>query len=197
MAWLRTRRSFRSAVFYLSFLGLENFNDANISSVTLGVYAMRGELMQAQQYPTSWYVMWAADRTVPGIDCCSNVHHYQLRLACTHNKHTPSETFPLDSIQFTFNMHREPNTPTRVPNFSWTPTIESQLTRVGQMEAPLTPQDTGRMWTSSQYIPFRLDVAWFSSWSLSNVRALTSTLTSIGHVLLSNVLSCCFAFFHT
>lgn len=56
MAWLRTRRSFRSAVFYLSFLGLENFNDANISSVTLGVYAMRGELMPAQEYPVNWCV---------------------------------------------------------------------------------------------------------------------------------------------
>lgn len=56
MAWLRTRRSFRSAVFYLNFLGLENFNDANISSVTLGVYAMRGELMPAQEYPVSWCV---------------------------------------------------------------------------------------------------------------------------------------------
>lgn len=38
------------------------------------------------------------------------------------------------------------------------------------MEAPLTPQDPGRMWTSSQYIPFRLNATWFSSWSLSNVR---------------------------
>ncbi len=67
MAWLRTRRAFRSVVFYLNYLGVENFYDANITSVTLGVYAMRGELLPAQEYTTNWYALMMCGAVL----CCS------------------------------------------------------------------------------------------------------------------------------
>ena len=67
-----------------------------------------------------------------------------------------------------YNVSWDPNADVPVPGFSWRDAgIEPRLQRVGSFRVVLNQQKG--MWTRSQYVPVRLDAAWFNRFLLTKV----------------------------
>lgn len=124
------------------------------------------------QFDTSWMRMRRQVRAV------TLYLAYLGQRSATTKRTVNVSVFALDSEVLAarwYNVTWDPNGDVPIPGFSWRDAgIEPKLQRVGSFQVVLN-QDKG-MWTRSQYVPVRLDAAWFNRFLLTQRRSYTLVL---------------------